>query len=102
MPTATTDLFSLDLRAIPPGQRHPMIFGQLGALPLGDALQLVNDHDPAPLRRQVQVRWPGEFDCSLLEAGPARWLLQIRRVAAAVEVAHAGGGSCCSGGACCG
>ncbi len=97
-----TDLFSLDLREIPPGQRHPMIFGQLGALPLGDALHLLNDHDPAPLRRQLDSRWPGEFECALLEAGPTRWQLQIRRVAAAVEQAAAGGGSCCSGGACCG
>jgi len=34
--------FELDLRTIPPRERHPLIFGRFDALATGQALQLVN------------------------------------------------------------
>ena len=39
----------LDLRTIPPRERHPLIFGRFDGLAVGQALQLVNDHNPQPL-----------------------------------------------------
>lgn len=93
----------LDLRTIAPRERHPLIFGRFAALATGQSLQLLNDHNPQPLRAQFEDRVVGEFEWATLEAGPAVWRIQITRVAhAAARPVSAGGDSCCSGGACCG
>ena len=93
----------LDLRTIVPRERHPLIFGRFDALAIGEAIQLVNDHNPTPLHFQFEDRAPRQFEWTTLEAGPAKWRIQITRVAAASgPAAGARGGSCCSGGACCG
>ena len=39
----------LDLRDVPPPQRHPRIFEAFEALEDGEALTLINDHEPRPL-----------------------------------------------------
>ncbi|WP_137285477.1 DUF2249 domain-containing protein [Halorussus salinisoli] len=43
----------LDLREIPPPQRHPKIFEAFEELESGEALMLVNDHEPTPLYHQM-------------------------------------------------
>lgn len=93
----------LDLRTIPPRERHALIFGRFDALASGQALQLVNDHNPQPLRYQFEDRSYGQFEWTVLEGGPQVWRIQIARVAdAASPKADARGDSCCSGGNCCG
>ncbi|MFB6162257.1 MAG: DUF2249 domain-containing protein, partial [Halococcoides sp.] len=50
----------LDLRDIPAPERHSKVFEAFDALESGEALELVNDHDPAPLYHQVNrlgVKW---------------------------------------------
>jgi hypothetical protein len=42
-------LRQLDVRELPPRQRHALIFETCDNLATGDALVLVNDHDPRPL-----------------------------------------------------
>jgi uncharacterized protein (DUF2249 family) len=101
--TLTQPTQVLELQKIPPRERHPLIFGCFDALHIGQALQLVNDHNPQPLRYQFQDRAYGQFEWATLEAGPAVWRIQITRVAnAARPSAGAQADSCCSGGACCG
>ena len=39
----------LDLRDVPPPQRHPRIFDAFESLDSGEALTLINDHEPRPL-----------------------------------------------------
>jgi uncharacterized protein (DUF2249 family) len=39
----------LDVREVPPRERHPKIHDAFEALDPGEALTLVNDHDPKPL-----------------------------------------------------
>ena len=95
-----TDISTLDLRLISPRERHALIFGRFDALKTGESLQLVNDHEPRPLRAQFEDRAPGQFSGSTLEAGPAQWRIRITRLATAAFTA--GSSSCCSGGACCG
>ena len=90
---------ALDLRQIAPPQRHSLIFSTFEALQPGQSLELVNDHDPMPLRAQFQMRSPGQFSWNYLEQGPQVWRVEIGKSAKA-EAAVAGG--CCSGGACCG
>jgi uncharacterized protein (DUF2249 family) len=77
--TGTADA-PLDVRILPHAQRHQIIFGRLDALAPGQALVIVNDHDPAPLRYQASALWPDRFDWSYLEAGPVEWRLAITRV----------------------
>jgi uncharacterized protein (DUF2249 family) len=50
-----TDDTTLDLRDVPPAQRHPKIFEAFEALDGGEALTLVNDHDPKPLFYQMRA-----------------------------------------------
>ena len=76
------------------------VFGRFDALQPGQALQLVNDHDPQPLRSQFDDRRFGQFEWAALEAGPVVWRVQITRIGAGRR--RSAGDSCCSGGACCG
>lgn len=69
----------LDVRSLPPPQRHSEIFRTFNALDLGEALVLVNDHDSKPLLYQFQVEHPGGFEWSVLEAGSERFRIEIRR-----------------------
>jgi uncharacterized protein (DUF2249 family) len=39
----------LDVRDLPPAQRHERIHDAFAALDAGETLVVVNDHDPAPL-----------------------------------------------------
>ncbi len=91
----------IDVRAVPPAQRHPLIFGTFDALDIGQALEIVNDHDPVPLNHQFHQTRAGQFDWQYLEAGPHRWHVRVARVAAGVPggmTSGCGGGGCsCSG-----
>jgi uncharacterized protein (DUF2249 family) len=69
----------LDVRALPHGQRHEIIFTRLNALAVGESLVIVNDHDPKPLRYQTAAMWPDRFAWSYLESGPRVWRVAINR-----------------------
>ena len=75
-----------------------LIFGRFDALQPGQALQLVNDHDPLPLYRQFEARSAGRFEWTYLEAGPVRWRVQIAKTGPGAG--QAAGDACCSGGGC--
>jgi uncharacterized protein (DUF2249 family) len=90
----------IDIRGIAPAERHPLIFNRFAALQAGEAMELVNDHDPVPLRLQFEDRVPGRFEWTYLESGPALWRVRIGSVSPAHAAARED--SCCSGGACCG
>ena len=76
MPDAVREL---DIRILPPPRRHPEIFRTFEALKPDEAFVLVNDHDPKPLLYQFQAERPGRFEWSVLEAGPERYRVEIRR-----------------------
>jgi uncharacterized protein (DUF2249 family) len=71
----------LDARTIPHAIRHATIFGALDGLRPGGALVLTADHDPVPLRTQLEQRAPGAYDVAYLEQGPEVWRLQLTRTA---------------------
>jgi uncharacterized protein (DUF2249 family) len=58
----TTEEKTLDVRSIPPKEKHPTIFEAFDALHPGDHFVLVNDHDPKPLYYQFQAERPGEME----------------------------------------
>lgn len=94
-PTAT-----IDLRPIAPRDRHALVFARFDSLQPGQALELVNDHDPQALRVQFDDRAFAQYDWRYVENGPASWRVRIGKKGASAS--PFAGDSCCSGGACCG
>lgn len=90
----------IDVRRIPPPQRHPLIFATFDALAAGAALELVNDHDPVPLYFQFDQQRSGRFRWDYLEAGPALWRVRITQLGGADGEAAAVGSSCCGSCSC--
>jgi uncharacterized protein (DUF2249 family) len=76
MPTNTT----LDVRSLPPAERHPRIFKLWESLPEGETLTLLVDHDPKPLQHTFRAEEPGRFAWRVLEAGPTLWKIEIQRL----------------------
>jgi len=71
---------TIDVRTIPPPQRHGLIFQTFGALAPGEAFLLVNDHDPKPLYYQFKFEREGEFSWEYQEQGPRVWQVLIGKV----------------------
>lgn len=71
----------LDVRVIPPREKHPAIFATFDALAAGDAFILVNDHDPLPLRYQFAAERKDRFSWDYVEQGPVLWRVRIGKVA---------------------
>ncbi len=71
----------LDLREIPRIQRHPLVFARFDALGVGESFELVNDHDPIPLHRQMGAMRPGQAEWSYLDRGPEVFRIRVARIA---------------------
>ncbi len=69
----------LDVRTIPPREKHPAIFRTFDSLAHGESFVLVNDHDPYPLRHQFEATRPGAFSWKYLESGPIVWRVAIAK-----------------------
>ena len=69
----------LDVRVIPPRDKHPTIFRTFDTLASGQSLLLVNDHDPKPLRYQLMAERPDSFDWTYEAQGPELWRVRISR-----------------------
>jgi len=46
---------TLDVREIPPAKRHPKIHAAFEELDSGEALTIINDHNPKPLFYEMQA-----------------------------------------------
>jgi uncharacterized protein (DUF2249 family) len=69
----------LDVRNLAPRDRHATIFQTWQGLAEGEALLLVNDHDPLPLYYQFVCEHGGTFHWEYLEPGPQTWRVRITR-----------------------
>jgi uncharacterized protein (DUF2249 family) len=88
----TTYGTKIDLRPLALRERHPLIFNTFRSLDAGESVELINDHDPAPLLGQFRAEWPGGFAWDDLQSGPEVWRVRIVKVPAQRD------GRCC--GAC--
>lgn len=79
MSNTTGEPMQLDVRVIPPREKHPTIFRTFDALEVGQSFVLVNDHDPFPLRYQFDAERAGQFGWEYLEQGPAVWRVEISK-----------------------
>lgn len=68
---------TIDVRTLPPAQRHSTIFATWNKLNANEAFELVNDHDPKPLYYQFAAEHQGQFTWDYLEQGPAVWRVNI-------------------------
>lgn len=81
---------SLDIRQIPPRERHSRIFATFDQMAVGDSVLLANDHDPRPLYHQFNTERAGAFSWVYLEEGPGQWQVRINKTKA-----NAPKDSCC-------
>ena len=70
----------IDVRSLPPAQRHQKIFELVDQLAPGGSFVLVNDHDPKPLYYQLEAEHPRQFSWTYLESGPEVWRVEIARL----------------------
>jgi uncharacterized protein (DUF2249 family) len=75
----TTGEKTLDVRPIPPKDKHPTIFETFDELDPGGHFVLVNDHDPKPLYYQFEAERPGELEWEYLEEGPEVWRVRLTK-----------------------
>ncbi|TMV50344.1 DUF2249 domain-containing protein [Paenibacillus mesophilus] len=61
----------------PPQLKHKVIFETFDSLKPNEAMLLINDHDPVPLRFQFQAMHPGKFTWDYIEQGPATFRVKI-------------------------
>jgi uncharacterized protein (DUF2249 family) len=69
----------IDVRPMPPRERHPKIFGTWAELEAGESILLVNDHDPVPLYYQFAAEHAGTFRWEYLEEGPDVFRVRITK-----------------------
>ncbi|MEO8103630.1 MAG: DUF2249 domain-containing protein [Betaproteobacteria bacterium] len=50
-------VYAFDARGVAKRFRHAAIFGALDTLEAGETMRFVNDHDPIPLLRQLEMRY---------------------------------------------
>lgn len=74
-----SNVIELDVRVIPPREKHPTIFSNFDKLASGDTLVIINDHDPRPLRYQLAAERPDSFGWTYEAEGPEVWRVRIDR-----------------------
>lgn len=68
----------VDVREINPRIRHKLIFQLFEHLGETDSLQLIADHDPLPLRLQLESKHGANCQWIYLEEGPNVWRVRLR------------------------
>ncbi len=71
---------TLDLRELPPRERHQRIFELWNELKVGDTLRIINDHDPRPLYYQFAYEEMGRFEWTYEQKGPVDWIVNIKKI----------------------
>jgi uncharacterized protein (DUF2249 family) len=69
----------IDVLLMPPRERHPKIFGTWTEMAPGEAILLVNDHDPVPLYYQFAAEHTGTFRWEYLAQGPDVFRVRITK-----------------------
>jgi uncharacterized protein (DUF2249 family) len=65
----------------PPQLKHKVIFETFDSLNDGEALLLINDHDPRPLFFQFQATRAGQFSWDYIQQGPDEYQVKIAKIA---------------------
>ena len=71
----------IDVREIEPRVRHTVIFQLFEHLDKTNCLQLIADHDPRPLRLQLEAKHGNRCRWTYLESGPDVWRIRLEHSA---------------------
>ncbi|MFD1571436.1 DUF2249 domain-containing protein [Halorubrum laminariae] len=73
----------LDVREIPPNERHDRIHDAFADLAPGESLTIVNDHDPKPLYYELSAEVPAFDDegYTVDREGPERFVAELPKAA---------------------
>lgn len=74
------EIMELDLRPMPPFERHEKIFQMWDALSPGETLRITNDHDPKPLHYQFEAEYKNQYEWEYEQEGPKDWVVKIKKV----------------------
>lgn len=80
MTANTPPIITLDAYGLIPSVRHRLIFDLLALLPVGHGLKLRNDHDPLPVRYQLDAEQPGCFAYHERTPEDGWWVAEITRI----------------------
>lgn len=69
----------VDVRRCLPKDKKPTIFSAWNSLKPGQAMELINDHDPRPLYNLFSDEHTGLFSWEYLEKGPDVWRIAISK-----------------------
>lgn len=72
---------TIDLCPRPRSERHPLVFAAFDRLAVGESFIICNDHDPRPLRMQMERAREGELKWEYLERGPVVFRVRLTRIA---------------------
>lgn len=75
----------LDLRPTPRPRRHSTVFHAFDQLAVGESFFIVNDHDPRPLRMQLEEARPGQMRWEYLVQGPSEFRIQVTKASLGVD-----------------
>ena len=70
---------TLDLRNMPPFERHSKIFDMWNGLKEEETLRIINDHEPKPLYYQFEAEYKGRFEWNYEKQGPEDWIFTIKK-----------------------
>lgn len=70
---------SVDVRIYEKKDKQPVIFKTFEELAPGETMELINDHDPRPLRNLFTMKHPEKFEWVYVEQGPEIWRIGITK-----------------------
>lgn len=79
-PTIEENVHTLDLRPLPPFERHEKIFQVWDSIKTGQTLRIINDHDPKPLHYQYEAEYKGQYEWEYEQSGPRDWIVRIKKI----------------------
>ena len=72
--------FEIDVRLEPTWRRHARIIASFDALAIGEAMRIVSDHEPRPLKGDFEHLRPGQFVWLQSMLGSDTWEVLLRRI----------------------
>jgi uncharacterized protein (DUF2249 family)/quercetin dioxygenase-like cupin family protein len=70
----------IDLCLMDRSERHPLVFAAFDSLAVGESFVIHNDHDPHPLRMQIEQMREREMNWEYIERGPETFRIRITRI----------------------
>lgn len=77
--TASAPERVINVKDIDPQHRHPIIDRLFAHLTADTSLQIIVDHDPKPLRFQLEAKHGARCQWAYLEEGPDIWRVRLRQ-----------------------